>query len=66
MGKSATRGMVMGGIAIALGLVNLVTDRAGPETPPASVQTLTWVLIGLGVVGFLGSLAVYLKQKGQS
>ena len=66
MGKSATRGMVMGGIAIALGLVNLVTDRAGAETPPTSVQTLTWVLIGLGVVGFLGSLVVYLKQKSQS
>jgi hypothetical protein len=66
MGKSATRGMAMGAIAIALGLVNFITDRAGPETPPASVQTLTWVLLALGIVGFVGSLVAYLKQKGQS
>ena len=66
MGKNPTRGMVMGGLAIALGLVNLVTDRAGSETPSASVQTLTYVLIGMGLIGFVGSLVMYLKQKGAS
>ena len=34
MGKSATRGIAMGAIAIALDLVNFITDRAGPEAPP--------------------------------
>ena len=66
MPKGPVGGMVMGAIAIALGLFNFVTDRAGPETPPASVQTLTWVLLGMGIFGFVGSLVAYLKQKGQA
>jgi hypothetical protein len=65
VGKSAMRGMAMGALAIVLGLVNFFTDRAGPETPPASVQTLTWILLALGVIGFTGSLVAYLKQKSQ-
>jgi hypothetical protein len=64
--KSAKRGMAMGAVAIALGLVNFITDRMGPETPPASVQTLTWILLALGIIGFVGSLVAYLKQKSQS
>jgi hypothetical protein len=66
MEKSARRGMVMGAIAIALGLINFITDRAGAEAPSASVQTLTWILLALGVIGFFGSLAAYLKQKNST
>jgi len=55
--------MVMGGIAIVLGLLNL---SSGGEAPSASVQLLTYVLLGLGAIGFLGSLVLYLKQKGSS
>ena len=62
MGKSPVGGMVMGGIAVALGLFNLISDQSG-ETPPASVQVLTYVLLGLGLIGFVGSLLLYLKQK---
>jgi len=63
MGKTPMRGMVMGGIAIVLGLLNL---SSGGEAPSASVQLLTYVLLGLGAIGFLGSLVLYLKQKGSS
>jgi len=62
MGKTPTRGMVMGGIAIVLGLINL----SGGEAPSASVQLLTYVLLGLGAVGFAGSLLLYVKQKSSS
>ena len=64
MGKTPIRGMVMGGIAIALGLLNLSSD--GGEAPSASVQLLTYVLLGLGAIGFVGSLVLYLKQKNAS
>jgi len=63
MGKTPMRGMVMGGIAIALGLLNL---SSGGEAPAASVQLLTYVLLGLGAIGFVGSLVLYLKQKSSS
>jgi hypothetical protein len=63
MGKTPLRGMVMGAIAIALGLLNL---SSGDEAPSASVQLLTYVLLGLGVVGFVGSLLLYVKQKSSS
>jgi len=52
--------MVMGAIAIALGLINMATQT---EAPSASVQLLTYVLLGLGAIGFFGSLVLYLKQK---
>jgi hypothetical protein len=64
MGKTPMRGMVMGGIAIVLGLINLSTN--GGEAPSASVQLLTYVLLGLGAIGFVGSLILYLKQKSAS
>jgi hypothetical protein len=60
MGKTPMRGMVMGGIAIVLGLLNL---NSGGEAPSASVQLLTYVLLALGAIGFVGSLILYLKQK---
>ena len=60
MGKTPMRGMVMGSIAVVLGLLNLST---GGEAPSASVQLLTYVLLGLGAIGFVGSLILYLKQK---
>ncbi|HEV2186838.1 MAG TPA: hypothetical protein VGR70_06500 [Stellaceae bacterium] len=60
MGKTPMRGMVMGGIAIVLGLLNL---SSGGEAPSASVQLLTYVLLALGAIGFVGSLVLYLKQK---
>jgi hypothetical protein len=66
VGKTPLRGMVMGAIAIGLGLFNLISDQTGAETPPASVQLLTYVLLGLGLIGFVGSLVLYLKQKDAS
>jgi hypothetical protein len=60
MGKSPMRGMVMGGIALLLGLINL---SSGGEAPSTSVQLLTYVLLTLGAIGFFGSLIIYLKQK---
>ncbi len=63
MHKGPVSGMVMGAIAIALGLFNLISDQTSIEPPPASTQILTYVLLGMGILGFVGSLVAYLKQK---
>jgi hypothetical protein len=60
MGKTAIRGMVMGGIALVFGLFNFVGQT---EAPSPAVELLTYVMLGLGAIGFFGSLIIYLKQK---
>jgi hypothetical protein len=66
MPKGPVGGMVMGAIAVVLGLFNLISDQTGAETPPASIGVLNYVLLGLGLLGFLGSLVAYLRQKSSS
>lgn len=65
MGKNPATGLIFGVLAIGLAIFNMVSDASG-ETPPQSVNILNYVLLAMGLLGFVGSLAMYLKrqQKG--
>ena len=63
MANSPMRGMLFGAIGVVLGLINLAIRS---EEPSSWIVILTYVLIGLGIFGFVGSLILYLKQKSAS
>lgn len=60
MGKTPVTGMVLGVAAIAFAVFSMATRM---ETPPAGYAFLDYGLIGLGAVGFVGSLVVHLKNQ---
>ena len=62
MGRNPATGIVFGVLAIGLAVFNMVNDASG-ETPPQSVNILNYVLLAMGVLGFVGSLVVYLKRQ---
>jgi hypothetical protein len=53
-------GMVFGLAAIGFAVFSIATRT---ETPSPGYALLDYGLIGLGAVGFIGSLVAYLKQK---
>jgi hypothetical protein len=60
VGKNPVTGMVLGAAAIAFAVFSMATRT---EIPPAGYAFLDYGLIGLGAVGFVGSLVVYLKNR---
>ena len=62
MGRNPATGVVFGVLAIGLAVFNMVSDASG-ETPPQSVNILNYVLLAMGLLGFVGSLVVYLKRQ---
>jgi hypothetical protein len=60
MGWNPVTGMVMGAAAIGFVVISMATRT---EMPPAGYALLDYGLLGLGAVGFIGSLAVYLKNR---
>jgi hypothetical protein len=60
MGKNPLVGVVFGAAAIAFAVFSMVTRT---ETPPAGYEFLDYGLIVLGVIGIVGALVAYAKQK---
>jgi hypothetical protein len=60
MGKNPIIGMLMGAAAIGFVAISMATRT---ETPPPGYAILDYGLLGLGSVGFIGSLVAYLKAR---
>jgi hypothetical protein len=60
VGKNPVTGIVLGAVAIGFALISMGTRT---ETPPPGYAIFDYVVLGLGAVGFVGSLAVYLMRK---
>ena len=60
MGKNPLVGVVLGAAAIGFAVFSMATRT---EAPPAGYEFLDYGLIVLGLVGIIGSLAAYAKQK---
>jgi hypothetical protein len=60
MGKNPAVGMVFGVVAIGFAVFSMATRS---ETPPAGYEFLDYGILALGLVGFIGSLVAYAKNK---